>query len=80
MRLCNPKFGLHSTVFMSGDSADSYSLPASSDQKHIHDLEYQVRYISNIGRYLYFIVLFQDINSRMKHIYEKLKQNNWNIL
>lgn len=46
MKLCNPKFGLHSTVFMSGDSADSFSIPVNENQKRINNLEFEVNKIA----------------------------------
>lgn len=43
MKLCNPKFGLHSTVFMSsGDTGDSFSFPTNKDQQRVSELEHQV--------------------------------------
>lgn len=50
MKLCNPKFGLHSTTFMSsGDNGDSFAFPVSKDQKRCNELEHQVRSIHVLG-------------------------------
>lgn len=52
MKLCNPKFGLHSTAFMSsGDNGDSFAFPVNKDQKRCNELEHQVRSIHVLGLY-----------------------------
>jgi len=44
MKLCNPKFGLHSTTMfsVSSDAGDASSMSAAGDKKRITELEDQV--------------------------------------
>ena len=44
MKLCNPKFGLHTTMFTHtlGDAGDSFSVLTASEKKRINELENEV--------------------------------------